>query len=332
MNSIVQFDSSNWGVLKEQANILLKSGFLPSSIRTAENALAIMMLGQELGIGAWASLSSINVIQNRPTVSPQLMLALINRSGQLDDITIDSTDQGCTVVMTRKGRTPHTETFNLANVQAMQLSGKDNYRKQPATMMKWRAVAACARVVFADVILGLYTPEEMGADVVVDDQGNMKVIETPQPPPAPPAIVTRETPSNFPQLKDFEDELPPFGVDGSSALQPDPVTDPKPVTEPTLKVVPTDTSKTADSANSPLPAPQIGALNMNKLYADVIKLGLMKGGERPHFDNLIRKLQADGSLRDAMSLHQATEAIRAHYDSKAVEEAFTAGEAGSVEP
>ena len=32
-------------------------------------------------------------------------------------------------------------------------------------MYRWRVVAACARTVFPDVILGLYAPEEMGAEV-----------------------------------------------------------------------------------------------------------------------------------------------------------------------
>ena len=33
-------------------------------------------------------------------------------------------------------------------------------------MYRWRAVAACARTVFPDVILGVYTPDEMGAENV----------------------------------------------------------------------------------------------------------------------------------------------------------------------
>jgi hypothetical protein len=162
-------------VIRDQAQSLVKTGFLPQAIKTPEQALAIILTGRELGIPAMAALNTINVIQGKPTVSPQLMLALIERSGQLDDIKVDVTDKGATVTMKRKGRTSHTEHFGQTEAQSMGLLGKDNYKKQAGVMYKWRAVAACARTVFPDVILGLYTPEEMGAEVSVSDDGVMTV-------------------------------------------------------------------------------------------------------------------------------------------------------------
>jgi hypothetical protein len=166
MTTALQHTSqSDWQVLTEQATMLVKSQFLPQSIKTPEQAVAIILQGRELGIGTMAALQTINVIQGKPTVSPQLMLALINRSGQLEDMKMEATAQGAICMMKRKGRHGHTVKFGMAEAQALQLSGKDNYKKQPATMFQWRAVAMCARVVFPDVILGLYTPDEMGADV-----------------------------------------------------------------------------------------------------------------------------------------------------------------------
>lgn len=164
-------DASEFGVMKETATMLVKTGFLPGAIKTAEQAIAIILTGRELGIGTMAALNTINVIQGKPTVSPQLMLALIERSGELDDIQIEPHNGNairCT--MKRKGRSPHTEYFGDAEATAMQLNSKDNYKKQAQTMYRWRAVAACARVVFPDVILGLYSPDEMGADVNEDGE------------------------------------------------------------------------------------------------------------------------------------------------------------------
>lgn len=167
-----QPDVNEFAVMKEMATMLVKTSFLPQAIKTPEQALAIMLTGREIGVGTMASLNQISVIQGKPTVSPQLMLALSNRSGQLADVRYDqSADGGITCTMKRKGRTEHSETFGPKEASAMQLSGKDNYKKQAATMYKWRAVAACARVVFPDVILGLYTPDEMGADV--NDDGEL---------------------------------------------------------------------------------------------------------------------------------------------------------------
>jgi hypothetical protein len=121
-----------------------------------------------LGIGAMAALNTINVIQGKPTISPQLMLGLINRSGELEDIKIDTSAQGATCVIKRRGRSAYTAKFGPAEAAAMGLNGKDNYKKQAATMYKWRAVADACRATFADVLLGLYTPDEMGATTDVE--------------------------------------------------------------------------------------------------------------------------------------------------------------------
>ncbi len=57
-------------------------------------------------------------------------------------------------------------------------------------MLRWRAVSACARVVFPDIISGLYTAEEMGAEVVLDEDGAMQVVHA-DPPEAPDDGPTR---------------------------------------------------------------------------------------------------------------------------------------------
>jgi hypothetical protein len=48
----------------------------------------------------------------------------------------------------------------------MQLASKDNWRKQPGTMLRHRAAAALAREVYPDVTLGLYTPDEISGGVI----------------------------------------------------------------------------------------------------------------------------------------------------------------------
>ncbi len=171
---------NNWQAMKEQAAMLVKSGMIPISINTAEKAIAIIITAKELGIGAMEGFRSINVIQGKPTISPQLMLALANRTGNLQNIVIDSTDERCRVTVTRKGRDPHTEEFGLKEATALGLIGRDNYNKQRATMFKWRSLAANLRVTFPDVMLGFYTPEEMGADVKVTENEGMEVVSVPE--------------------------------------------------------------------------------------------------------------------------------------------------------
>ena len=171
------FDPARFGTLRQMAGILLRSGFLPRTIRTEEQVITILVKGYELGIPPMEALTGITVIDGKPAVSPRLMLALINRSGQLQDLAIDGDDARCRVTTTRRGRRPHTETFTIDDARRMGLADKPNWRQQPRVMLRWRAVSACARVVFPDVVSGLYTPEEMGATVVVDEDGAMRVAD-----------------------------------------------------------------------------------------------------------------------------------------------------------
>ena len=157
--------------LLELGKVLVKSGMLPQSVKSPEAAVAIMLKGREIGMPVMESFALINVIQGKPTIAPQGMLGLIKRSGQQEDIQIEDDGEKCTVTMKRKGESQHTASFSMGDAKTMGLAGKDNWNKQPKTMRQWRAIAACARVVFPDIIGGMYLPEEMG--VAVNDDGEI---------------------------------------------------------------------------------------------------------------------------------------------------------------
>ena len=163
---------NDWQMIREQAAVLVTTGFLPKSITSPEQAMAIILTGRELGIGPMAALQGIDVIQGKPSISPQLMLAMVNGTGQVEDIKVETGIDGATVTVKRKGRSAYTTTFGPKEARAMALDGKDNYKKQPAVMYQWRAIGANLRVTFPDVIKGMYTMHDSdgtpdtGADFV----------------------------------------------------------------------------------------------------------------------------------------------------------------------
>jgi hypothetical protein len=218
-----------WEAMRRKAEVLVKSKFLPKAIETPEQALAIILTGRELGIGDMAALRTIDVIQGTPTIKPQLMLALINKTRQLEDISITDNGQACTVMMKRRGMRPQTSTFSMADAQAMKtteivngerkvisLSEKYNWRQQPAVMRQWRAIAACARKAFPDVILGLYTPEEIEAAVEPLD-----IAETPQEAPQAPIPVNDEVMHRFKteEIEMAEADIPPSLTEREQAAE-----------------------------------------------------------------------------------------------------------------
>jgi hypothetical protein len=177
-NALAVVNATEWQAMMQMSEVLVRSGFLPDSIKTSQQAVAIILAGRELGIGPWQAIQGINIIKGRPTVSPQLMLALIEQSKLLEDISITGDAKSCTVMMKRRGRSPHTFTFTMEDAKALGLADKSNYRTQPKVMLQWRAIGACSRIVFPDVIMKLYTPDEMGADVTITEDGGMEVVNT----------------------------------------------------------------------------------------------------------------------------------------------------------
>lgn len=162
---------------REVLQSFIDSRLLPQHIRTVDQAELIVAIGREIGLPPVASLRTIHIISGTPTVSPAMMIALANQRSLIEDMRLDKTDEGATFTVLRKGRkTPHTEVFGLEEAKKLGLMEKDNYIKQRKTMFAWRAVSAGMRVVFPDVIFGLYTPEEMGAVVEVDSEDDLKIV------------------------------------------------------------------------------------------------------------------------------------------------------------
>ncbi len=127
------------------------------------------------------------------------MLALAHRTKQLEKFALhapgkpgtapDATGAECRVK--RAGSPEHVTTFGPSEAKALGLMEKDNYKKQPGVMFGWRAVAANLRMTFPDAISGLYTPDEMGAEVSVSESGEMEV-SSPAPAPTQAIVMPKE--------------------------------------------------------------------------------------------------------------------------------------------
>lgn len=182
-------EQGEWAIMREQAKVLVTTGFLPTSIKTPEQAVAIMLKGRELGIPPMYALSNIAVIQGKPTANAELMLALIYRDHGDNAIWFEHTDaEYCTIEYRRKNW-PDSQayTFRLQDAKTAGLTGNQTWQKYPQAMLRARCISAVARMAFADTIGGLYTPEELGARVRVADDGEIVVIEASEVEQAPPA-------------------------------------------------------------------------------------------------------------------------------------------------
>jgi hypothetical protein len=163
--------ASTFEDIKEVCRELVKSGLLPRSIKTPEQAFAIVLAGREVGIPEWNSLNKIQIIEGKTAMAAELMMALFRqRVGGTAQI-IESSDIVCTILFKRPNEEPHRETFTIDDAKRLGFVDKDNWKKQPRTMLRWRCVSAGLRFYAPDALSGIsYTPEELGA--IVDDEGN----------------------------------------------------------------------------------------------------------------------------------------------------------------
>ncbi|RYQ24451.1 hypothetical protein PG2048B_0753 [Bifidobacterium pseudolongum subsp. globosum] len=142
-------------------------GMLPRAYEgNPANVLVAVQYGASLGIEPMAALQNIDVIQGTPTLSAKAVAALVRANGHKLWMNEDEQNMSatCTIVRNDDKEHPVTVTRDKAWAQRMGLLTKDNYKKQPTTMLMWRAVTACANRACPELFLGLggaYTADEL---------------------------------------------------------------------------------------------------------------------------------------------------------------------------
>ena len=168
--------------------VLAQSGYFADS-REAAQAVVKILAGQELGFGPIASMTGVNIIKGKVTLSANLIASAIKRSGRYNYRVVTMTDEACRVDFYEAGERIGTSEFTMQNAKDAGLATGDNWRKFPRNMLFARAISNGAKWYCPDLSGGpIYTPDELGATV---DGETGEVIDAPrvvtieQPPSAP---------------------------------------------------------------------------------------------------------------------------------------------------
>lgn len=156
----------NFGELMEFAKIAAGSGMVPRDYAGKPQAVVIAcQMGAELGLAPMQSLQNIAVINGRPSVWGDALLALVRSSPICDDVVEVIEGSGdnrvaiCTA--TRKGKKAVVGRFSVRDAQNAGLWTKPGPWKQyPDRMLQMRARGFALRDAFPDVLRGLITAEE----------------------------------------------------------------------------------------------------------------------------------------------------------------------------
>ncbi len=157
--------------MERAADAVVKSGFF--GIKTREEALTLMMLAQSEGLHFATALREFHVIQGRPAMKADAMLARFQRNGgKVRWITL--TDELVSAEFSHPQGGSAVITWDDARVVQAGLDKNPMHKKYGRQMKRSRVASEGVRTVFPGAISGMYSVEEM-QDVAFEEQGRTQV-------------------------------------------------------------------------------------------------------------------------------------------------------------
>lgn len=145
------------------ADYLAKSTIVPKDFaNNPGNILVAIQWGMELGLQPMQAMQNIAVINGRPALWGDAVIALA-RSSPLCEYIYESDDgETATCRVKRRGEEEQSRTFSMTDAKLAGLSGKSGpWSQYPKRMRQLRARAFALRDVFPDVLRGMPMAEEL---------------------------------------------------------------------------------------------------------------------------------------------------------------------------
>ena len=148
--------------------VIIDSGFGPKDCKGPASIVVAVAMGARLGLDPFTAIHGIAVVNGRPSLFGDALLAVCQNHPGWEDFVEEWTGKKydddftahCTVL--RKGRKPKTETFSVADAKKAGLWGKQGpWSAQPQRMVMMRARAFALRGAFGDALAGFHSREEM---------------------------------------------------------------------------------------------------------------------------------------------------------------------------
>jgi len=179
-------------------NYLAESDMVPKDFKGKPgNCLIAIQWGAELGLKPLQALQNLAIINGRPALWGDAVIALVRSSPLCEFITETDDGKTATCRVKRRGEPEEVRTFSVEDARAAGLVGKQGpWTQYPKRMRQMRARAFALRDVFPDVLRGMPIAEEvMDTPTVHAEQ-------------AQPAAVAAITERKAYPAEDFEKNLP----------------------------------------------------------------------------------------------------------------------------
>lgn len=166
---------TDYGTAMQMADIMFKSGAMPSTIKNREAVFVAMQMGAGLGLTPMQAVQSIAVINGKPALYGDAMLAIVKASGLLEYIKEEITGKDDNMIATctvkRKGeQEPVIRTWSVADAkQAGKWGTQGVWSAYAKRMLQMRPRSFALRDTFPDLLLGLaHSVEELSDGSMID--------------------------------------------------------------------------------------------------------------------------------------------------------------------
>ena len=166
--------------LSRVSKMIALSGFFSDAKDAAQCGVKVLA-GIEMGFGAFASMTGINIIKGKPSIGANLMAAAVKRHPNYNYRVLEHTPEVCRIAFYERwdGKLEQVgvSEFTLADARK---AGTQNLDKFARNMLFARAMSNGVKWYCPDVFdAPVYTPEELGA--AVDGEGNVVDVQVIDP-------------------------------------------------------------------------------------------------------------------------------------------------------
>lgn len=190
---------------QEYAIAMAGSNLLPKSYQgNPANLLFALEYASALNVEPIHAITSIHVINGKPSASADLMAATVRRAGHRLRVTGDDTYAEAVLIRADDPDFEFRARWDIAKARQANLN-TPTWKNYPGAMLRSRAITEVIRAGAPDAMFGIvYTPEELGANV--DQSG--KPVHYGQPEPAGPSALDKLRAAAQPEpepVSDFTD-------------------------------------------------------------------------------------------------------------------------------
>lgn len=161
------------------ADVLSKSNIIPKDFAgNPGNILVAVQWGMELGLQPMQAMQSIAVINGRPALWGDAVIALVRGSPLCEYIYESDDGETATCRVKRRGEEEQVRTFSMEDARKAGLDNKSGpWTQYPKRMRQMRARAFALRDVFPDVLRGMPVAEEIQDTPIEKDMGRAVTTE-----------------------------------------------------------------------------------------------------------------------------------------------------------